>query len=41
MDWFVGEFIIGPAKGGTRWLLAMTRAIAEVKSKAELQGLQV
>ena len=24
MDCFVAEFIIGPAKGGTRWLLAMT-----------------
>ena len=25
MDCFVAEFIIGPAEGGTRWLLAMTR----------------
>ncbi len=24
LDCFVAEFIIGPAKGGTRWLLAMT-----------------
>jgi hypothetical protein len=24
MDCFVAEFIIGPAKGRTRWLLAMT-----------------
>jgi hypothetical protein len=24
MDCFVAEFIIGPAKGGTRWILAMT-----------------
>jgi len=24
MDCFVAEFIIGPAQGGTRWLLAMT-----------------
>jgi hypothetical protein len=24
MDCFVAEFIIGPAEGGTRWLLAMT-----------------
>jgi hypothetical protein len=26
MDCFVAEFIIGPAEGGTRWLLAMTEA---------------
>jgi hypothetical protein len=25
LDWFVAEFIIGPAEGRTRWLLAMTR----------------
>jgi len=25
MDCFVAEFIIGPAEGRTRWLLAMTR----------------
>jgi hypothetical protein len=24
LDCFVAEFSIGPAKGGTRWLLAMT-----------------
>jgi hypothetical protein len=24
MDFFVAEFIIGPAEGRTRWLLAMT-----------------
>jgi hypothetical protein len=24
LDGFVAEFIIGPAEGGTRWLLAMT-----------------
>jgi hypothetical protein len=24
MDCFVAEFIIGPAEGGTRWLLEMT-----------------
>jgi hypothetical protein len=24
MDCFVAEFIIGPAEGRTRWLLAMT-----------------
>ena len=24
LDCFVAEFIIGPAEGGTRWLLAMT-----------------
>jgi hypothetical protein len=23
LDGFVAEFIIGPAEGGTRWLLAM------------------
>jgi hypothetical protein len=28
MDCFVAEFIIGPAKGGTRWLLAMTNWMA-------------
>jgi hypothetical protein len=26
MDCFVAEFIIGPAEGRTRWLLAMTAA---------------
>jgi hypothetical protein len=25
LDCFVAEFIIGPAKGRTRWLLAMTK----------------
>jgi hypothetical protein len=25
LDCFVAEFIIGPAEGRTRWLLAMTR----------------
>jgi hypothetical protein len=25
LDRFVAEFIIGPAKGRTRWLLAMTK----------------
>jgi len=24
LDCFVAEFTIGPAEGGTRWLLAMT-----------------
>src|SRR2546430_7357498 len=28
MDCFVAEFIIGPAEGGTRWLLAMTEGTA-------------
>jgi hypothetical protein len=28
LDCFVAEFIIGPAKGRTRWLLAMTRDVA-------------
>ena len=27
MDCFVAEFIIGPAEGRTRWLLAMTNTI--------------
>jgi hypothetical protein len=27
VDCFVAEFIIGPAKGRTRWLLAMTMTI--------------
>jgi hypothetical protein len=26
LDCFVAEFIIGPAEGGTRWLLAMTNS---------------
>ncbi len=34
MDCFVVEFIIGPAEGRTRWLLAMT----EVKKRARLPG---
>ena len=29
MDCFVAEFIIGPAEGRTRWLLAMTDEIRE------------
>jgi hypothetical protein len=28
LDCFVAEFIIGPAKGRTRWLLAMTAIFA-------------
>ncbi len=28
MDCLVAEFIIGPAEGGTRWLLAMTEGAA-------------
>src|SRR6266481_7828116 len=32
MDCFVAEFIIGPAEGGTRWLLAMTES-AEMLTK--------
>jgi hypothetical protein len=27
LDCFVAEFIIGPAKGRTRWLLAMTDSL--------------
>jgi len=27
MDCLVAEFIIGPAEGGTRWLLAMTNLL--------------
>src|SRR5258705_11289159 len=33
MDCFVAEFIIEPAEGGTRWLLAMT------KTKRHLRGI--
>jgi hypothetical protein len=33
MDCFVAEFIIGPAKGRTRWLLAMTKAVGWAKRK--------
>ena len=43
MDCFVAEFIIGPAQGGTRWLLAMTRkqkALATVP-KSEGRGVWV
>jgi hypothetical protein len=28
LDCFVAEFTIGPAKGRTRWLLAMTLSLA-------------
>jgi hypothetical protein len=31
MDCFVAEFIIGPAEGRTRWLLAMTAWIDKGK----------
>ena len=27
MDCFIAEFIIGPAEGGTRWLLATTNLL--------------
>jgi hypothetical protein len=30
MDCFVAEFIIGPAEGRTRWLLAMTMKVVLV-----------
>src|SRR5438105_15718305 len=33
MDCFVAEFIIGPAEGGTRWLLAMTARGTSVTDK--------
>ena len=33
MDCFVAEFIIGPAEGGTRWLLAMTARGISVTDK--------
>jgi len=33
MDCFVAEFIIGPAEGGTRWLLAMTARGTSVTEK--------
>jgi hypothetical protein len=37
MDCFVAEFIIGPAEGRTRWLLAMTlRAHSKQKSLPSL-----
>ena len=36
MDCFVAEFIIGPAGGRTRWLLAMTG-----KDDNEMQGLRI
>ena len=32
-DCFVAEFIIGPAKGRTRWLLAMTAALLQHAGK--------
>src|SRR5947199_7210669 len=35
LDCFVAEFIIGPAEGGTRWLLAMTTS-ADVSSAQSL-----
>src|SRR6266568_8044673 len=31
LDCFVAEFIIGPAEGGTRWLLAMTAGLDKRK----------
>src|SRR6266581_4271575 len=33
MDCFIAEFIIGPAEGGTRWLLAMTGRGVSVAEK--------
>src|SRR5439155_5068185 len=36
MDCFVAEFIIGPAQGGTRWLLAMTKDLSPVRERALL-----
>src|SRR5207249_8305382 len=37
MDCFVAEFIIGPAEGGTRWLLAMTI----ITIRLSLQGRRI
>jgi hypothetical protein len=34
MDCFVAEFIIGPAEGRTRWLLAMTSAASYARTAA-------
>src|SRR6058998_2888206 len=31
LDCFVAEFIIGPAEGGTRWLLAMTWTKCQIR----------
>jgi hypothetical protein len=33
-DCFVAEFIIGPAEGPTRWLLAMTASIYSLNETA-------
>jgi hypothetical protein len=46
LDCFVTEFIIGPAKGGTRWLLAMTVELMTAKTMTwktdgRAQGRQV
>ena len=44
MDCFVAEFIIGPAEGGTRWLLAMTNnnyRVAFAASNARQNGLPI
>jgi hypothetical protein len=38
MDCFVVEFIIGPAEGRTRWLLAMTMVLLFEKSKPRFVG---
>jgi hypothetical protein len=35
MDCFVAEFIIGPAEGRTRWLLAMTGSVISKHSAAQ------
>ena len=40
MDCFVAEFIIGPAEGGTRWLLAMTSHCATWALPILFQQLQ-
>jgi hypothetical protein len=37
LDCFVAEFIIGPARGRTRWLLAMTGSAAALKTRAAPQ----
>src|SRR6266550_9509920 len=40
MDCFVAEFIIGPAEGGTRWLLAMTGFVMAGHSSLPLRRLR-
>src|SRR5256714_12299308 len=39
VDCFVAEFIIGPAQGGTRWLLAMTGEVSMDDQKRRDDGM--